>query len=219
MNVSDAWHLYVSLLRFLRPPPSHNQAKARCALAARRHQAALSAKRGRLRRQPIRSLARERFKKQQSGTFLRTLIYDCMVSEGHFLRKLDSIIGWDVFTKQLTEFYNGGTTYGRPTSVARAGAGIALGPVLRHPEPSLGAGLVVRTRPLANQGVGRPMAQPGPPPRRRRPPVAEYPQLDIRSIPCISMVSRAGDTAGAGRPQQRRRGDALCLDVVRAARL
>ena len=59
-------------------------------------------------------MARERFKKQELGTFFGTFIYDRVVPEGHFLRKLESIIGWDVFTKQLIEFYNGGAMYGRP---------------------------------------------------------------------------------------------------------
>jgi hypothetical protein len=59
-------------------------------------------------------MARERFKKQEFGSFFGTFIYDRVVPEGHFLRKLESIIGWDVFTKQLIEFYDGGAMYGRP---------------------------------------------------------------------------------------------------------
>lgn len=59
-------------------------------------------------------MARERFKKQQLGTFFGTFIYDRVVPEGHFLRKLHSIINWDVFTKQLVEYYSGGAMYGRP---------------------------------------------------------------------------------------------------------
>ena len=59
-------------------------------------------------------MARERFKKQEFGTFFGAFIYDRVVPEGHFLRKLDSIIDWDVFTRQLIEFYSGGAMYGRP---------------------------------------------------------------------------------------------------------
>ena len=59
-------------------------------------------------------MARERFKKQQLGTFFGTFICDRIVPEGHFLRNLDSIIGWDVFTKQLIEYYDGGAMDGRP---------------------------------------------------------------------------------------------------------
>ncbi len=59
-------------------------------------------------------MAPERFKKQEFVTFFGTFIYDRLVPEGHFPRKLDSIIDWNVFTKQLIEFYNGGAMYGRP---------------------------------------------------------------------------------------------------------
>jgi transposase len=53
---------------------------------------------------------------QEAG--IRNLLWDIHLrprgAGGHFLRTLDSIIDWDVFTNQLIEFYNGGAMYGRP---------------------------------------------------------------------------------------------------------
>ncbi len=59
-------------------------------------------------------MARERFVKQDTGSFFGNFIYDRMVRPDHFLRKLNEIIDWKPFTRQLVEYYGGGARYGRP---------------------------------------------------------------------------------------------------------
>jgi IS5 family transposase len=59
-------------------------------------------------------MVRERYKKQQKGSFFGEWIYDRVVPQDHFLRKLEEIVPWERFTGQLVEFYAGGAMYGRP---------------------------------------------------------------------------------------------------------
>lgn len=59
-------------------------------------------------------MARERYKKQQIGSFFGEWIYDRVVPQDHFLRKLEEIVPWGRFTDQLVQFYAGGAMYGRP---------------------------------------------------------------------------------------------------------
>lgn len=59
-------------------------------------------------------MARQRFKKQDTGSFFGNFIYDRVVRADHFLRQLDAIIDWQPLTMQLIEYYGGGGMYGRP---------------------------------------------------------------------------------------------------------
>ena len=59
-------------------------------------------------------MVRERYKKQQIGSFFGVWIYDRVVPQDHFLRKLEEIVPWGRFTDQLVQFYAGGAMYGRP---------------------------------------------------------------------------------------------------------
>ncbi len=59
-------------------------------------------------------MARERFKKQETGSFFGQWLYGRIVPKDHFLRKLDAIIPWEGYTNQLLQLYRGGAMYGRP---------------------------------------------------------------------------------------------------------
>jgi IS5 family transposase len=59
-------------------------------------------------------MAKERYKKQQIGSFFGEWVYDRVVPEDHFLRKLEAMVPWGRFTDQLVQFYAGGAMYGRP---------------------------------------------------------------------------------------------------------
>ena len=59
-------------------------------------------------------MARERYKKQQIGSFFGEWVYDKVVPQDHFLRKLEEIVPWERFTDRLVQFYAGGAMYGRP---------------------------------------------------------------------------------------------------------
>ena len=59
-------------------------------------------------------MTKERYKKQQIGSFFGEWIYDRVVPEDHFLRKLDAMVPWGRFTDRLVQFYAGGAMYGRP---------------------------------------------------------------------------------------------------------
>lgn len=59
-------------------------------------------------------MARERFKKQGADSFFGDWVYDRVVPQDHFLRRLDAIIPWKRFSDQLLQFYSGGALYGRP---------------------------------------------------------------------------------------------------------
>lgn len=41
-------------------------------------------------------------------------LYDQVISQDHFLRKLRQIIEWDLFTRKLIKLYKGGGIVGRP---------------------------------------------------------------------------------------------------------
>ena len=59
-------------------------------------------------------MARQRFKKQDTGSFFGNFVYDRVVRADHFLRQLNAIIDWQPLTNQLIEYYGGGGMYGRP---------------------------------------------------------------------------------------------------------
>lgn len=48
-------------------------------------------------------MARERFKKQDIGSFFGNYVYDRLVPHDHFLRKLEEIVPWQRFT-EATEY-------------------------------------------------------------------------------------------------------------------
>jgi len=59
-------------------------------------------------------MARQRFKEQGTESFFGSLVYDRIVPEGHFFRRLNAIIPWERFTKELVKYYRGRAREGRP---------------------------------------------------------------------------------------------------------
>jgi len=59
-------------------------------------------------------MAKERFVETGKNSFFGDYIYDQIVPQEHFLRKLKQIIPWEQFTKKLITLYKGGGMYGRP---------------------------------------------------------------------------------------------------------
>jgi transposase len=59
-------------------------------------------------------MARKRYIRQDKNSFFGEYLYDKIVPEGHFYRKLNEIIDWERFTGILIELYKGGGEYGRP---------------------------------------------------------------------------------------------------------
>lgn len=55
-----------------------------------------------------------RYKETGSGTFYGEYLYDQLVPESHFLRKLKGVIDWGYFTKRLIQLYKGQGQVGRP---------------------------------------------------------------------------------------------------------
>jgi IS5 family transposase len=59
-------------------------------------------------------MTRQRFKEQRTDSFFGDLVYDRIVPEGHFFRRLSEIIPWERFTKKLVRYYQGRARVGRP---------------------------------------------------------------------------------------------------------
>ena len=59
-------------------------------------------------------MAKKRYVNTREQTFFGNYIYDQVVPENHFLRRLNQLINWDQFTERLIELYRGGGEYGRP---------------------------------------------------------------------------------------------------------
>jgi len=59
-------------------------------------------------------MGRERFKEQGTDSFFGRLVYDRIVPEDHFFRKLNEIIPWERFTRNLVKYYRGKARIGRP---------------------------------------------------------------------------------------------------------
>ena len=59
-------------------------------------------------------MSRERFRETGKGSFFGDLVYDRVVPQGHFLRKLNEVVDWRPFTKKLLRYYKGGAEYGPP---------------------------------------------------------------------------------------------------------
>jgi transposase len=59
-------------------------------------------------------MTQERFKELGSGSFFGDFLYERAVAEDHFLRKLEELVEWDVFTPKLVRLYRGRAKRGRP---------------------------------------------------------------------------------------------------------
>jgi IS5 family transposase len=59
-------------------------------------------------------MTKERFKELGSGSFFGDYLYERAVSEEHFLRKLEEVVDWEVFTPKLVRLYRGKAKRGRP---------------------------------------------------------------------------------------------------------
>ena len=62
----------------------------------------------------VRGMSRPRFKELGTGSFFGDLVYDRAVPEKHFLREMERVIGWSVFTERLMTLYRGKGQIGRP---------------------------------------------------------------------------------------------------------
>jgi|GEM_PF-1952653 len=60
-------------------------------------------------------MEKERFVETGRSSFFGDYLYDQIVPEDHFLRKLKEHIPWERFTKRLIKLYKGGGMYGRPS--------------------------------------------------------------------------------------------------------
>lgn len=59
-------------------------------------------------------MEKERFVETGRSSFFGDYLYDQIVPEDHFLRKLKQQIPWERFTRRLIKLYKGGGMYGRP---------------------------------------------------------------------------------------------------------
>jgi IS5 family transposase len=59
-------------------------------------------------------MAKRRFKQLGTGSFFGSLVYDRAVPQDHFLRQLDRLVNWAVYTERLLRLYKGGAQLGRP---------------------------------------------------------------------------------------------------------
>jgi transposase len=59
-------------------------------------------------------MEKERFVETGGNSFFGDYLYDQIVPEDHFLRKLKQQIPWERFTTRLIKLYKGGGIYGRP---------------------------------------------------------------------------------------------------------
>ena len=59
-------------------------------------------------------MPRKRYIMQDQDSFFGHYLYDQIVPQEHFYRKLNEIIDWERFTDKLIELYKGGGEYGRP---------------------------------------------------------------------------------------------------------
>jgi IS5 family transposase len=59
-------------------------------------------------------MAKERYIETGHHSFFGDYIYDQIIPQEHFLRKLKMIIPWERFTNKLIKLYKGGGMYGRP---------------------------------------------------------------------------------------------------------
>ena len=59
-------------------------------------------------------MPQERFRETGRGSFFGELVYDRVVPQDHFLRKLNEVVDWRPFTQKLVRYYKGGGAYGPP---------------------------------------------------------------------------------------------------------
>lgn len=59
-------------------------------------------------------MEKPRFKETGRDTFFGDYLYDQVVPQDHFLRKLRQIVDWKYFTKRLIKLYKGQGVVGRP---------------------------------------------------------------------------------------------------------
>lgn len=59
-------------------------------------------------------MPQERFRETGKGSFYGDIVYDRVVPQDHFLRKLNEVVDWRPFTKKLVRYYKGGAEYGPP---------------------------------------------------------------------------------------------------------
>jgi IS5 family transposase len=59
-------------------------------------------------------MPQKRYINTREQSFFGNYIYDQIIPQDHFLRYLNQLIPWDIFTDRLIELYSGGGEYGRP---------------------------------------------------------------------------------------------------------
>jgi IS5 family transposase len=59
-------------------------------------------------------MEQERYIETGSGSFFGEYLYDLVVPQDHFLRKLQEVVNWGYFTKRLIKLYKGQGVVGRP---------------------------------------------------------------------------------------------------------
>ena len=59
-------------------------------------------------------MEQERYIETGSGSFFGEYLYDQVVAEEHFLRKLREVVDWGYLTKRLIKIYKGEGVVGRP---------------------------------------------------------------------------------------------------------
>lgn len=56
----------------------------------------------------------ERYAETRNQSFYGDYLYDMVVPQDHFFRKLRDLMDWSRFTKKLIKLYKGGGVVGRP---------------------------------------------------------------------------------------------------------
>ena len=59
-------------------------------------------------------MAKKRYKEQGTGTFFGDYLYERTVPDNHFLRQLERLVDWEVFSDKLVHLYRGKAQVGRP---------------------------------------------------------------------------------------------------------
>ena len=59
-------------------------------------------------------MAQARFAQTRRSTFYGEYIYDQVVPQDHFFRKLNDLLDWPAYTQKMMRWYKGGGEYGRP---------------------------------------------------------------------------------------------------------
>lgn len=59
-------------------------------------------------------MGQERFRETGKGSFFGDIVYDRVVPQDHFLRRLNEVVDWRPFTQKLLRYYKGGGEYGPP---------------------------------------------------------------------------------------------------------